>query len=720
MPGPRPLRLLARLLLRPSEQEVIIGDLEELYARHAKERGVVFAGLHYLREVLSSAVSRAGDRGAVTPRTGSHRSIRSIALATRAFEELRFDLRFALHGLRRNSTFTVVAALTIAVGMGATTAMLSIANAVLLRPPPIMEPHRVLAIGERSRGDYRESIEGRQLSYDRYEAYKERTTDVFEDLAGHSYTSVAIAADDGAVVVNAFTTSGNYFAVLGLVPGIGRLFQDDQEESVVLSDRLWRSRYGADPTVVGRTISIDGSAHRWVAPTGFVGTMSGFTGDVWLPAVAYTRLAGLGTSYVVPIGRLRSGVDRALAEQRVSAAALAIPPASGTTVQGARLEGLLWRTDLREPITVGIGIIMGTAALLLLVACANIAGMMTARSYERRREVAVRLAIGAGGGRLARQMLVESVLLALIGGAGGILLASAGTAGLSTIAFPIDATITLDATPDLGVLVASFVLATLTGVLFGLGPALRSARTDLTTSLKEGAQGARLSHKKTAFLVGQLALSTLLLLTAGLFLRSYLAVADVPLGFEADGVTVASLSLATHGYSEEEGLRFYEELIDRVRAAPGVESASLGRFVLLGGTNASNRGRAVDAGQDAPDVNIPYNVVDPEYFRTNRMELVAGRFLTPSDAEDTPYVAVVTRRLRSACGRTSRLSDGLFVSGDASTRWWVSFATGSTSSSTRIDVPSRTTRSASGMEAPTRCTFARQLRPPRHPPRFAQ
>ena len=341
MPGPRPLRLLARLLLRPSEQEVIIGDLEELYARRAKERGVVFAGLHYLREVLSSAVSRAGDRGAVTPRTGSHRSIRSIALATRAFEELRFDLRFALHGLRRNPTFTVVAALTIAVGMGATTAMLSIANAVLLRPPPIMEPHRVLAIGERSRGDYRESIEGRQLSYDRYEAYKERTTDVFEDLAGHSYTSVAIAADDGAVVVNAFTTSGNYFAVLGLVPGIGRLFQDDQEESVVLSDRLWRSRYGADPTVVGRTISIDGSAFTivGVAPTGFVGTMSGFTGDVWLPAVAYTRLAGLSTSYVVPIGRLRSGVDRALAEQRVSAAALAIPPASGTTGPGRTTRG---------------------------------------------------------------------------------------------------------------------------------------------------------------------------------------------------------------------------------------------------------------------------------------------------------------------------------------------------------------------------------------------
>ena len=259
-------------------------------------------------------------------------------------------------------------------------------------------------------------------------------------------------------------------------------------------------------------------------------------------------------------------------------------------------------------------------------------------------------------------MLVESVLLALIGGAGGILLASAGTAGLSTIAFPIDATITLDATPDLGVLVASFVLATLTGVLFGLGPALRSARTDLTTSLKEGAQGARLSHKKTAFLVGQLALSTLLLLTAGLFLRSYLAVADVPLGFEADGVTVASLSLATHGYSEEEGRRFYEELIDRVRAAPGVESASLGRFVLLGGTNASNRGRAVDAGQDAPDVNIPYNVVDPEYFRTNRMELVAGRFLTPSDAEDTPYVAVVNQTLaqrlwpdQPAIGRSFRV-----------------------------------------------------------------
>jgi predicted permease len=586
------------------------------------------------------------------------------ALRGGALADLRFDLRFALRSLRRNPAFTVVALVTFAVGMGATTSMLSVANAVLLRPPPIVEPDRVVSIWEFRSGSVRESMEGRLLSYERYEALRDATGDAFVDLAGHAYANLAVVTDEGAVAVNGFTTSGNYFSLLGLTPQLGRLFDGDDEEAVVLSERLWRSRYGGDPSVIGRTISIDsrGFTITGVAPAGFVGTMTGFTGDLWIPQKAYLRLTGLSDGYVVPIGRLRPGVDRPSAEERVAAAARAIPPvSSGTTVRGARLEGLQWRTDLRETLTAGMLVMLGASVLLLLVACANIAGMILARSYDRRREIAVRLAIGAGGGRLVRQMLAESVLLALMGGSGGVLLAYAGTAALSRIDFPIDATITFDATPDPVVLVASFGLAALTGILFGLGPALRSARIDLTTSLKEGARGARMSRRRTAFVVAQMALSTLLLVTSGLFVRSFERVANVPLGFDPDGVLVASLSLEPHGYGEEERTTFLAQVVERVRAVPGVEAVALARFVLLGGANASHGGTPSDGGPEAPSQSVAYNVVDPDYFTTNRMELVEGRLFTDADVAGGPRVAVVNETLaermwpgRSAVGRSYR------------------------------------------------------------------
>ena len=578
------------------------------------------------------------------------RSIRSSALAGSMLEDAIFDVRFALRGLRRNASSTVVAAVTIAVGIGATSAMLSIAHGVLLRQPPILEPDRMVSIWELRSGRVRNGPEGRLLPYARYQDYREATSDVFQYLAGHAYGTFAVVTDAGAVTVNGFITSGNYFATLGLIPRVGRLYESDDEESVVLSDRLWRSRYGADPAVVGRTIAIDSRTFTiaGVASPGFAGTMAAITGDVWLPQGAYARLTGTGdgSAYVVPIGRLRPGVGRALAEERVDAAARSIPALSaGTTVRGARLEGLLWRGDQRETLSIGMAIMLAAAALLLLIACVNIAGMMMARSYDRRREVAVRLAMGAGRGRLVRQMLAESVLLAVIGGAGGVMLAAVGTASLSAIDFPFDVTVTLDVTPDRGVLLVTLALTVLTGVLFGLAPALSSSRTDLTTSLKEGAQGPGLGRRRGAFVVGQLAVSTLLLVTAGVFVRSLAAMTDVPLGFDPEGVLVASVAVESHGYGEEAGRLFYDRLLEGVRAIPGVESAGLGSFVLLRGSSAANDGRAADGGDDAPEVTIWYNVVEPGYFAANRVELVEGRFFTDADDEGAPRVAVVNQTL---------------------------------------------------------------------------
>jgi predicted permease len=365
---------------------------------------------------------------------------------------------------------------------------------------------------------------------------------------------------------------------------------------------------------------------------------------------------------VVPVGRLAAGLARGAAEERVDAIARSIPPEHPRVdVRGARLDGLLWRSDLRSVLDVGMAVMVTAAGLLLLIACVNVAGMMLARSFERRREIAVRLAIGAGPGRLVRQMLAESVLLAMIGGAAGVMVAIAGTAALSRISVPVEFTVTLDLVPDPVVLLATFAIAGAAGILFGMGPALHSASTDLTTSLKGGAQSRGAGRRRSAFVVGQLALTTLLLVVAGLFVRSFTSVANVPLGFDPEGMLVAEIALESHGYAEEEGRAFYDRLLERVRALPAVESAGLGRSVLLGGSNSSHDGRAADGDPDAGSTSIAFNIVDPDYFSAGRFELVEGRFFTDADDEAATRVAIVNQttaeRLwpgRTALGRRFR------------------------------------------------------------------
>ena len=593
---------------------------------------------------------------------------RSVRWTTRNggwIEDGWLDVRFAVRGLSRNRTFTVVAATTMAIGMAGAASMLSVADGLLFRQDNVVEPSRMVTIWE-IRSSTTSSAEGVWLPHSRYEAYRDATRDVFDGLAGHAYGRRSVGTDLGAVPVDGFVTTGNYFQVLGVTPGLGRLYDDEYEASVVLSDRLWRNTFGADPEIVGRVLSIDRRPFTvvGVAAPGFTGTMAAFSGDLWIPwgGSRQPTDADSGGAWLALIGRLAEGIDRDLAEARVAEVARSIPPvSSGIEVRGARFEGLLWRDDIGGVVRTGILMMFGAAALLLLIACANIGAMILARSHDRRRELAVRRAIGAGSGRLMRQMLTESMLLALLGGAAGIVVAGAATAALSSIRFPVDVTISLDLTPDRRVLLVSFLLTALTGVLFGLGPALSSAKTDLAMSLKEGAQGRRSRLRNGAFVATQLAVSTVLLLTAGLLVRSFGKVADVPLGFDPSGVLTAEVSVIGHGYTEEEYRLFFSRLVERARQVPGVEAAGLGAFVLLGGANANNRARPTEWDDDAPSVTVGRNVVDPGYFRANRIQLVAGRFFTEADVEGAPRVAVINERLaerfwpnQSPLGRTFR------------------------------------------------------------------
>jgi len=572
----------------------------------------------------------------------------AAARRSSVLEDLAIDLRFALRGLRRNPTFALVAIATVAIGMGATTAMLSVGDA-LFRAPPVAEPDRLVSVWEDRTASTFNSFLGRHLPYPRYEAYRSATSEVFDGLAGHSYRSFAVVADDDAVLVNGFLTSGNYFDVLGVRPALGRLYDSDTEESVVLSERLWRSRFGADPGVIGRTIPVDSRTFTvsGVVAREFVGTTTTFTGDLWLPVRAYARVFEIEEDelYVVPIGRLLPGVDPSLGRERVLTAAQSIPPeSSNIEVRGVRFDSLVWPAAVVEVLRLALTIMLSAAVLVLLIACANIAAMTVARADDRRREIAVRLAIGAGRGRLVRQMVAESVLLALIGGLGGVILAYLGMAALSSLQIPANVTVTLDATPDVRVLTVSFLIAAATGVLFGLQPALRSASADLTTSLKEGSQSPRMSLRRNTFVAAQLALATVLLITAGLFVRSFLSIANVPLGFDPDGVTVSTLAVSSD-YDRDEARIFYDRVLERVRAVPAVEAAGIGTFVLLGGSNAGRTAIATGGGDDAPRTHAEFNIVDPGFFDAMGIELLQGRFLTDADTEDDPSVAVVNEIL---------------------------------------------------------------------------
>lgn len=575
---------------------------------------------------------------------------------------IRQDLLFVWRSLRRDRTFAVVVTATVAVGIAAVTTAMSVANGVLLKSPPIEEPDRVASIWEYRSVNAFESMEGRLLPWRRFEAYRDEADDVFSDVAAHRYVHVSLgdpASEGAAIAVDGFMTSGNYFTMLGVTPAAGRLYTDEDEPVVVLSERLWRSRFGADPDLVGRTVTVDSRTMEvgGIARKGFTGTMSGFTGDIWIPAIAYEALgASLGdeadalrgvspTGLAVPIGRLREGVGWERAERRIDGLApLLLGEGERYRIRGARLDGIRWRTDIVEVLNLGMAALVGAALLLLLVACANIAGLVLARSYDRRREVAVRLAIGSGRGRVIRQMIAENLVLFGIGGVAGIGLAAIASGLLSSVDVPLNATVTPDFRPDMRVLAAALLAVAGTGLLFGLGPARQASDLDLTTSLKEGAPSGR-SGRRRLFVVGQMGVATMLLVMAVLAVRSHAEILDVPLGFEPEGVTVATFDVGSHGYDRDQGMGFYGRLLEEVRALPGVESAGLGEFVLLGGAAAGSTIRPADGDPDAPGTPTLRTVVEPGYFETTRTPILEGRAIDDRDIAESTPVVVINRRL---------------------------------------------------------------------------
>ncbi len=578
------------------------------------------------------------------------------------------DLRYGARALLKSPGFAVTAVLTIALGIGATTAIFSLVNALLLRPLPVAEPDRLVQVEELRRG----GESAASYSHPRYAELRDGSGGVLAGLAAQGMSDMALRAGPQAESVMGVYASGSYFGVLGIRPEAGRFFgaAEDRPGSpdavAVISEHLWRTRFGGERSAVGRTIHLNGQPLTvvGVAPRGFGGTFVAVQADVWVPIAMYPRLnrqADEGTYergrhiWLTLFGRLRPGTSAEHAQTVLGGVARRSAPdlERDPPPVGVRLQPLTGMPPSARGAVVGfMAMLLATAGLVMLIAGTNVAGMLLARATTRRREVAIRLAVGAGRGRLVRQLLTESLLLFGAGGAGGLLLALWLADVITAFQPPLAMRIALDLGPDARVLGFALLLALGTGVGFGLVPALRASRPDVLPALREGSggRGAGRTRLRSAFVVAQMAMSLLLLVTAGLFVQALRSALATDLGFDPDGVVVADLNLRAQGFDEARGMDFHRRAVERIAALPGVEAVGAAQFAPMSGNRTSVDVETPERPNPPPSpgqtpMNARYTVVDEGYFRALRISLVAGRAFTAADRKGAPPVVVVNQTL---------------------------------------------------------------------------
>lgn len=591
-------------------------------------------------------------------------------------EGIRHDVRYACRWLLRSPGFALVAILSLALGIGANTAIFAVLDALLLRPLPVAEPGRLIDI-------YTSSGDG--------EAFSTSSVPDLEDLRARATTLTGIAAyspmfapvmaGSRARLALGELVSGNYFQLLGVPARLGRTLLPDDEApgaaaTAVISEAMWRREYAADPGVVGRTLRIHGTPYTIVGVIGstFTGMLPMLSPELWvsLPHADDVTPAGLNDNVPSPTGssrlnrrgqrwlftkaRLQPGasVDQARAELQVIGAQLASTyPA---TNKGRHLSVRASSATRVHPAVDGVltWILSGTmlaVGLVLLIACANVAGMLLARASSREREISIRLALGAGRGRLVRQLLVESLILAGAGAIVGVLLAGWLTRAIGSLSLPIPFPIALNLRIDLRVLAFSLAAALVTGVLAGLAPALRSARVDLLTALKGTLTTTRAAGRRwtlrDGLVIGQMAVTTVLLVIAGLLVRSLMASQAAHVGFDANGLAIVSIDTSMAGYDEARARQFVDEAMRRVRALPGVTSAALATRVPFS-LNYNRNSIAIPGRQKSADERgraIESATVSTDYFGTIGLGIVQGRGFSDQDQPKTPRVIVINETM---------------------------------------------------------------------------
>ncbi|HXO28129.1 MAG TPA: ABC transporter permease [Thermoanaerobaculia bacterium] len=573
------------------------------------------------------------------------------------------DLRFAARVLARRPGFSTVIVATLGLAIGANAAVFSFVDAILLRPLPVAAPERLVRIYSR----FASGLEWASVSYPNYRDF-ERANHVFAALAAEA--NLAYLVGDGASseqVVGA-QVSANYFSTLGVRPALGRAFAPEEDRVtspvVVIGDGFWKRHFAGDPRVLGSTVALNGTAFKvvGVAPAGFTGPNTGLAAEIWTPLSMQAAvnpgadlLRQRGSYWLTLTGRLRPGVSLRQAAEAMNALAarlrqlyprdnegvsLSLLPESQARIYPAMRGGLVALSALLQ-------VVVG---LVLAVACANVAGLLLARGAARRREIGIRLALGARTAQLVRLLVSESLLLGLAGGAVGLALAALAARALSAWRLPLEMPISFHVEFDSRVLLVTLGAALLTGLLCGLVPALQLARPGMALAIREGdaGLGPRRTRLRSLLVTVQIAATFVLLVGAGLFLRSLANSRAAVLGFRSQGLLVASLNLGYAGYDERTGQRFFERLEARLRELPGVGAVSLATrlpFSVMRATiDAAPEGYVPPRpGMGTPELAV--NWVAPDYFKTMEASLAAGREFTAADLPRTPAVVVVNEAL---------------------------------------------------------------------------
>jgi len=581
-------------------------------------------------------------------------------------ESLIRDIRHGVRQLRSAPGITAVAVLCIALGVGANTAIFSLVNAILLRPiAGVTDPGELVEVG-------RNQPPSTEMDTFSYPSFREldQAADGIVDLAGWTFSSIALSGENEPEVILGMSVTAEYFTVLGLEPARGRFFTAEETPIpgspalAVISHGLWMRRFGGDPTILGRTLRINGepAAVIGVAPPGFSGHLAVLSVDAWVPLgmtgaglTSRDTLADWRSHMLLAIGRLAPGVSVPAARAALGSAYERIAAEHAEVREesvGVEALGTI-PTALRGGITLFMAVLMMVAGLVLLIACVNVAGVLLARSMTRLKETAVRQALGAGRGRLIRQHLTESLLLFVLGGAAGLLLAAWLASLLAAFDPPTPPpfNLTFDLSLDGRVLFFTLLVTLMTGLLFGLGPALRASRPDLVTALKDEVGGGtvRRSRARGFLVAGQMALTLVLLLCAGLLLRALNEAQAVDMGFSPDGVVSMTVSLDLHGYEESSGQEFYRVIRERLDALGEVEVAALARLMPLGiparvgfgGVNVED----FDPPPHGDSWDADVNVVSPGYFETLKIPIVMGRDFDTSDVDGAGRVAIINETM---------------------------------------------------------------------------
>ena len=572
------------------------------------------------------------------------------------------DIRYSIRSLLKNPGLTLAAVLSLGLGIGANTTIFTWVQAVLFRPIPLAADPASLRIAAM------ENREGqsRSWSYPNFTDFRDRVT--MMDVVAQDDQTYSIAVDQTAERAWGAIVSGNYFEVMGVRAAAGRLFtaQDDVTPGghpvAVISHAYWQRRFAGDPGVVGKQVTINNAPITiiGVAPEGFIGSFLGVSSAAWLPMAMQRAMMGgdrlnqRGNGWFQSIVRLKPGVSQAQAQAEAASIMAQLEQEHRDFNDGRRLRIVqTWEAPFGAATVLAplLAVLSTLVALVLVIACANVANLLLSKAVSRRREVAVRLSLGASRMRLIRQLLTESMLLALVAGIGGVVIAYWTMDVIMAFVPPVDMPIDLGLRMDGTTLLFALAVSLITGIVFGLAPALQASSSDTISALKEegrsGSGGRATGRLRSSLVVAQVAVCLILLVGAALFLRSFLAAQSLSPGFETAHVVTASMDLFPSGYTGDRHREFQRRALESVAAVPGVRSVAFGTRLPLGfgGNNSTGIGVEGYVPRENEEIVINYTTVGPNYFVTMGIPVREGREYADTDAANAQRVIVINEAM---------------------------------------------------------------------------